>query len=185
MTTMPVLLQNHQTFTAMQSQSCAQRTLGQVITSPAVEQQSPLPKDVSNLTRLKSQYWTSTSLEWLGIYQTRSVQYIRHDKSRRHRSKYTMEDAISETREVLIKWNFLRLGLRWDRRYPYGTFGLSPTIYPVVWNFSEYENLISDGSVQDIQQRISSGVLHPYVRDRHGRTLLHVSKSIQTITQHI
>jgi hypothetical protein len=182
---MPILLQNHQDFTAMYSQSCAQRTLSQVAAGSVVEQQSLLPNDASNLTTLRSQYWTSTSLEWLGIYQTRSVQYIRHDKSRRRRSKYTMEDAISETREVLIKWNFLRLGLRWDRRYPYGTFGLSPTIYPVVWNFSEYDHLIRDGSVQDIQQRISSGVLHPYVRDRYGRTLLHVSKSIKTITQHI
>jgi hypothetical protein len=182
---MPILLQNHQTLAAMHLQSCAQRTLGQVITSPAVEQKSPLPKDASSLTRLKSQYWTSTSLEWLGIHRTRSLQYIRHDKSRRHRSKYTKEDVISETREVLIKWTFLKLGLRWDRRYPYGTFGLSLTIYPVVWNFDEYYPLIRDGSVQDIQQRISSGVLHPHVRDGYGQTLLHVSQSIQIITKHI
>jgi hypothetical protein len=96
-----------------------------------------------------------------------------------------MEDVISETREVLIKWNFLRLGLRWDRRYPYGTFGLSPTMYPVVQNFHEYYPLFRDRSVQDIQQRISSGALHPYVRDEYGQTLLHVSNSIQTITKHI
>jgi hypothetical protein len=95
MATMPILLQNHQDFTAMYSQSCAQRTLSQVAAGSVVEQQSLLPNDASNLTTLRSQYWTSTSLEWLGIYQTRSVQYIRHDKSRRRRSKYTMEDAIS------------------------------------------------------------------------------------------
>jgi hypothetical protein len=170
---------------AMYSQSCAQRTLSQVATSSVVQQQSPLLKECTDLTTVKSQFWTSSSLEWLGIYQTRSVRYIRQYKSRRHRSKYTMEDAISETREVLIKWSFLKLGLRWDRRYPYGTFGLYPSIYPVVRNFSEYNDLISDGSVQDIQQRISSGVLHPYVRDEGKHTLLHVSNSIQTITQHI
>jgi hypothetical protein len=176
MTTIPVLLQSHQACTTITSQSCTKGTVAQYPTGSIVEQESPLPNEVSTLTTLKSQYWTSTTLEWLGIYQRRSVQYIRYDRSGRNKLKYTMEDAISESRDILITWSFFRLGLHWDRKYPYGSFDLSPSIYPIVENIFVYYGLIRNCSVHDIQQKIGLGTLHPYIRDQYGHTLLHVSE---------
>jgi hypothetical protein len=184
MATIPVLLQKQQTCTTIMPTPYAQPTLAHSSPGSIVKQESPLLDDVSRMTTPKSRYWTSTTLEWLGIYQRGSVQYLRHDKNRRHRSKYTMEDAVSESYEVLIVWSFLRLGLHWDRRYPYGSFGLYPSIYPVIKTLSHYHRLIGHSSLDDIQQRISSGALHPYVREESGESLMHVSDKPQMITKH-
>jgi hypothetical protein len=178
MATIPVLLQNQQTCTTIVSSSHAKHDLAHTLASSVVKQEPPLLDDFSHFTTPVSQCWTSTTLEWLGIYQRGSVQYLRHDTSRRHRSKYTMENAVSESYEVLVAWRFLRLGLHWDRKYPYGSFGLYPSTYPVVDfdQMEQYRNLIERNSVDDIQQAISSGALHPYVRDEEGESLLHVSE---------
>jgi hypothetical protein len=175
MSTLPILLQKHQACTTIISQPCPQQTLAQASTTSAFKQESPLSNDFSTLTTLKTQCWTSTTLEWLGVYQKRSVQYILQKKSKRHRSKYSMEDAISESREILITWSFLKIGLHWDRRYPYGNFSLCPSTYPIVHSLGQFGDLMQSGSVEDVQQRISSGALHPYVRDVYGESLLHVS----------
>jgi hypothetical protein len=184
MATIPILLQNQQTCTTSVSTSSTQPTLAHSSPSSIVNQGLPPLDDVSYMTTPTSRRWTSTRLEWLGIYQRGTIQYLRHDKSRRHRSKYTMENAVSEAYEVLIVWSFLRLGLHWDRRYPYGSFGLYPSIYPVVNGLGNYFSLIRYSSVYDIQQKINSGALHPYIRDGRGNSLLHVSKHSQTITDY-
>jgi hypothetical protein len=183
MATIPVLLQNQQTCTTVVLTSYMQPTLPQKSPNLIFNQKVSPPYDVSQAITPRSRYWTSTTLEWLGIHQRGSVQYLCHDKSRRHRSKYSMENAVSESYEILLVWRFLRLGLHWDRRYPYGSFGLYPSTYPVLEYFS-YDYDFRDHSVHEIQQKISSGALHPYARDEKGFSLLHVSKHSRTTTEY-
>jgi hypothetical protein len=184
MATVPILMQKRQSCITTISEPFTPHIVAQISAGPAVELESSLSNYSSTLTTLRSQHWTSPNLEWLGIYKSRSVTYIRHDIGRRQKSKHIMEDAISETREVLISWSFLRLRLHWDRKYPYGSFGRSPSIYPVVKSIHQYFYLIEEASIQDIQQMISSGALHPYVTDEDGQSLLHVSEQSQTIQKH-
>jgi hypothetical protein len=126
------------------------------------------------MSLLKRDYWVSSSLERFGIHQRVSMQYFRHGKRGRHKKNTTANDTISESREILLTWRYVSFGLQWTRKIPYGSIAFSLRVYPIVDDFGPINDDMWKASIYEIQQMISSGTLHPFMRNSRGQSLLHV-----------
>lgn len=104
--------------------------------------------------------------------------------SKQHWSRYlrgspdidqTDDVALSEAYEYL--WSIPRLG-RVVQVCCYGYLTGSLVVFPVVHDFDKtIKDLFVNGSLDDFQQHLSSGALHPFARNRHSVSLMHVSAS--------
>ncbi|KAH7077937.1 hypothetical protein BKA63DRAFT_274932 [Paraphoma chrysanthemicola] len=175
-TTLPALFENQQTFMTLCLQSSEQPYLASALEQGASCSDSDLVSwsKSPGLKPITRQYRLASSLERVGIYQRVTVRYLQHKTRGGDKMSDSVEDVISETRDVLLKWKILNFGLQWTRKYPYGGIGTSLTVYPVIEGFTaEHYDLLKTASILEIQQTISSGQLHPLLRDGHGRSLLH------------
>jgi hypothetical protein len=83
------------------------------------------------------------------------------------------EVILSEEHQYIWNWRLIGYGFHWKRCRE--TIIPSLSVYPVVSNFGELVfSTIKDGDILEFQQMISSGALHPFTHDLHGRSLLHV-----------
>jgi hypothetical protein len=125
---------------------------------------------------VKRQIQGSASLEYFGIYQRKFEHIARHTQNKTRETEGAADDVIATSHELILNWAFLKYGLKWVRRYPYGPIATSLDLYPVVptlWGDSY--KLIANASISEIQTRFSLGAPHPFARDHRGNSLLHVS----------
>jgi hypothetical protein len=129
-----------------------------------------------NSNIVKRQQQGSSSLECLAIYQRKFEHIGRHTRNTTHGTEEMLDNVIATSHESVLNWSFLRFGVQWIRRYPYGPIAVSLSLYPVIENlwFDNYE-FIATASVSEIQKAFSSGALHPFARDLYGHSLLLVS----------
>ncbi|KAH8732309.1 hypothetical protein GQ44DRAFT_177105 [Phaeosphaeriaceae sp. PMI808] len=129
------------------------------------------PKSVVGQKTFRHRSWISSQLEWFGVYQRKSIRYIRLDGS----TTYDDNNIISESNDMIVAWWFAKFGLQWNRQYPNGRIPSSFSTYPVVsgWNIDVFAKFCQ-GSVQDIQKMFCSGNIHPFTRTIDGESLLHL-----------
>jgi hypothetical protein len=125
---------------------------------------------------VKRQIQVSASLECFGIYQRKFEHIARHTQNKTRGTEGAADDVIATSHELILNWAFLKYGLKWVRRYPYGPIIASLESYPIVPNlWPDNCKLIAYASISEIQTRFSLGAPHPFARDPEGRSLLHVS----------
>jgi hypothetical protein len=117
---------------------------------------------------------TSSPLGWVVIHRKRIIKYMRGYNSRSKSQEAEDDLIILESYETSLWSRVLGFGCHWGQQYPYGSIIPSLRVYPVIQTLHIYYDLIASGSIQEIQQSFSSGVLHPLMVDTSGLTLLHV-----------
>lgn len=131
------------------------------------------PRAVVGMKTRMRQAWISSALNHLGIHCRRSVYYLQH-KGPAGRLEYVEDSsAISESYEILFTWSLFRYGIVWSRHCAYTISSLSS--YPLIEDLWDFRDLITRGTIRQIQQAFTAGDLHPFTRDRHGHSLFHVS----------
>lgn len=85
------------------------------------------------------------------------------------------EEMISE--HDIYSWSssYWGRGLSWTWNRLYGGILPSLTTYPIIDRFDSSGINLFDRGVRGFQVLITSGKVHPYMRDDYGRSLLHVS----------
>ena len=87
-------------------------------------------------------------------------------------------DILWTANEVSTAWAFLGFGMTFTQQHPYGSIFPSLRTYPVIEFDEEIFEIMQEGSVEQLQRRISSGGLHPFSRGTAGDySLLHVSRT--------
>lgn len=177
MSVFPSLLQNQQACMTMCSQIAQQPTFAQAPAISINDQELYCPsREATKLKTFRRQFKVSSTLEWFGIYQQKSVHYVRHEGNMTCDRQNTTNNTVSTSHEVNLDWKLLRYGFRWTRQYPYGCIASSISLYPVVENLYGLDIVrFLSGSLREVQQKFSSGALHPFTRDVSGKSLLHVS----------
>jgi hypothetical protein len=135
-----------------------------------------LPHQRNSITKVQD--WPTTlPLRKLGIRQRKVVRYMRRPGESVNPSQYTADEVVSETYET--SWAILGYAFHWSgQRYPHGSILPSLRVSPLVHDIfspGNYIDLIFGGTIQEIQQAFSSGVLHLFATDVYGNNLLHVS----------
>ena len=155
MTVLPVMFQTQRICT---NPSVPTNCLSIPTQSPAdaIASRNLLPS--AGTTRLKT--WerhipVSSWLEWLGIYQRKTVRYTRREKHRRHSGKDAAGDIIIHNRDIILAWRLLKLGIRWSRPHAYGGIAASLSVYPVIESLWVHQDLIIKAPINDIQQRLN------------------------------
>ena len=133
------------------------------------------PAGTTHLKTWQRQVPVSSWLEWLGIYQWKTVRYARRKSNRRHSSRLEAGDIVLHNHDIILAWTLLKLGIQWSRPHAFGGIAASLSVYPVVENVYVHYDLIGKAPIDEIQQRFVSGALHPFTRDLEGYSLLHVS----------
>jgi YD repeat-containing protein len=122
----------------------------------------------------------SSPLRRFGIHRRRVIRYVDAAGRQTGLSYDTANKIISETYET--SWTVLGYGFHWSRQqYPYGSIVPSLRVFPIVEDITRHEDLISKGTVQEVQQAFTSGVLHPFITSTTGCTLLHVGFQVLDI----
>jgi hypothetical protein len=129
----------------------------------------------SNSGRMRTITRWSPSFARFGIHRQEITRTKRRTRDASNKSSLQDEDELHE--EVYL-WacRILGTGIRWSRRYLYGTVSSSISTYPVVdvFKFSVVD-IMTNGKVSDLEQAFRKGGLHPYTRDSRGESLYHVS----------
>jgi hypothetical protein len=148
------------------------RQLPSPAASPLLEQYSrALHSEMSTEAR---QWWVDSPLHRIGIRQRRTVRWMNSATQEANAEHLSSSAVFSASYELY--WQLIGYGLRWSQQYPYGNILPALRTFPLVRDLEDqYESLIQHGTIQDIQQAVSSGVVHPFIRDAKGFTLLHVS----------
>jgi hypothetical protein len=119
----------------------------------------------SNLKFSQTTLLTRSSLDKFGVHKQSLIRYM-------HPQDDT-EVIISEEHQYFWNWKLIGYGFHWKRCRE--TIIPSLSIYPVVSNLHDLVRLtMENGSTLEFQQMLSSGSLHPFTRDLHGLSLLHV-----------
>lgn len=126
----------------------------------------------SNMTTKIRQWYVDSPLNRFGIYQRRSVRRVLAAEKEKG-AEISSSNAIMSISHELYCY-FLGYGICWTQQYPYGNILPALRIFPLVQDLFHYDSLIRRGTIFEIQQALSSGVIHPFTRDTHGWTLLHV-----------
>ena len=93
------------------------------------------------------------------------------------KNKGPREEIISEDDENFLTWTWLGYGVMWTRSRSYSKLLPSLSVFPVVRTFSrEVYDTLKYCDMRSFQQLISCGKVHPFTRDKRGRSLLHVSQ---------
>lgn len=83
--------------------------------------------------------------------------------------------VISEDDETTIVWRMLGYGLTWIQHRSFGKCVPSLSTFPVICEFPDSVYTVFDtGEIQDFQDLLDRGVVHPFSRDYDGESLLHV-----------
>jgi hypothetical protein len=146
---------------------------GQMEASPVV------PVAAGILPPSRGQFSQQTSLvrsalEKLGFYRRRTMRYYQTGgKDTKKFDRTSRKQFISEIDELSILWTMIGLGLTLTCR-SYGRILPSLSTYSVVDKFSaKTDDLIYQGSVDDLHKIILSGALHLSLQNANGESLLY------------
>ncbi|CAN9479012.1 unnamed protein product [Alternaria alternata] len=112
----------------------------------------------------------------LGVYRRKVTRYQdqRIQDLKGNVKTYT-RDILSTAEEISALLAFSGFGLTFTQQYPYGGIFPSLKTYPVGRLSGEIREIIRCGSVQQFQEEVSSGAVHPFMREVNGWSLLHIS----------
>ena len=121
-------------------------------------------------------------LAWFDLSKQRTTWHARRKHYGRQCTTIEQEpEASSEA--ILYYWAFhiLGFGLRWSQHRQAGRITPSLSVCSIVEVFdtSVYTNIQQD-SAKKFQQLMSSGEIHPFIRNSKGESLLHVSRDPRT-----
>jgi hypothetical protein len=121
-----------------------------------------------------------SAFERLGIYRRRVIRYqdqrIEHPESN---VKSYKREILWTANEVSAMWKFLGFGMTFTQQHPYGSIFPSLRTYPVGVLNDELWQTFRHGSVQELQEKFSTGALHPFFQTSIGFSLLHVSPTLK------
>ena len=124
-----------------------------------------------------------SAFERLGVYRRKVTRYQdQRIQDLKGNVKSYKRDILSTAEEISALWAFSGFGLTFTQQYPYGGIFPSLKTYPVVRVRGKIHEIISCGSVQQFQEEISSGAVHPFMREDNGWSLLHVSRTCKSCT---
>jgi hypothetical protein len=119
------------------------------------------------------QQWVLPSLRGFGVHVQKSIRETSIAGYENNAIEPTSKEVTFASYEVT--WPLLGCGVRMIRAYCYGTISPALRVFPVVESLNTYDSLFMFGTLQEIHQAFRSGVVHPFTKDQHGGTLLHVS----------
>jgi hypothetical protein len=123
-----------------------------------------------------------SALRRLGLYRRRVIRYqdqrIGHSEGN---VKSYKRDILWTADEVSAVWKFLGFGMTFTQQQPYGRIFPSLRTYPLIHLHEELDEVMYEGSVQQFQERIQSGSLHPFTKDYRGYCLLWVSYTYKNL----
>lgn len=121
-----------------------------------------------------------SAFERLGLCRRKVIRYQdqRIEDSEGNVKSYK-RDIIWTTNEVSAAWTFLGLGMTFTQQRPYGSIFPSLRTYPVGVLNDELWQIFRHGSVQELQEKFSTGALHPFFQTSIGFSLLHVSRTLK------
>lgn len=135
------------------------------------------PVRYSHQTRL-----VRSAFERLGIYRRRVIRYQNQKIEDSDGNVKSYErDMLWTADEVSAAWKFLGFGITFTLRHPYGRIFPSLRTYPVGPINDELWRLFIDGSVQQLQEKFSTGALHPFFQTCKGFSLLHVNRTCKRL----
>ncbi|CAN9200799.1 unnamed protein product [Alternaria alternata] len=105
----------------------------------------------------------------LGVYRRKVTRYQdqRIQDLKGNVKTYT-RDILSTAEEISALLAFSGFGLTFTQQYPYGGIFPSLKTYPVGRLSGEMREIIRCGSVQQFQEEVSSGAVHPFMREVNG-----------------
>ncbi|KAH8634360.1 hypothetical protein IG631_09760 [Alternaria alternata] len=118
-----------------------------------------------------------SALERLGLYRRKVIRYQdqRIEDSEGNVESYK-RDILWTADEVSAAWTFLGFGMTFTQQHPYGNIFPRLRTYPVGPLNDELLQTLSYGSAQELQEKFSTGALHPFFQSRIGYSLLHTTK---------
>ena len=173
----PILLRNQETMLKSNSSPPVSSLICSDL-GPTVKTLDTVSSFASSSVRYSQQtILVRSAFERLGLYRRKVMRYQDQIvKDSEGNVKSYKRDILWTADEVSAVWAVLGFGMTFTRQQPYGRIFPSLRTYPVVDKLSiDTVDLIQYGSVQQLQERISSGDLHPFLRGVFGVSLLHVS----------
>ena len=118
----------------------------------------------------------------LGLYRRKAMCYQdqKIEDSEGNVKSYK-RDILWTANEVSAMWKFLGFGMTFTQQHPYGSIFPSLRTYPVGYMNVELRQAFKHGSVQELQEKFSSGALHPFYQTPIGYSLLHVNRSCKNL----
>lgn len=114
--------------------------------------------------------------EWIGFRQQRISRTLHVIAGEGKGPVKTKSERVSEYEVYSWASSLLGHGISWSMYRSYGQILPSLTAYPVVEYFeSSLPFDITTASVLEVQKAFAANIIHPFTRDRWGRSLLHVS----------
>lgn len=120
-----------------------------------------------------------SSLERMGVYRRKIVRRIPGNSEQSISGcEHGNESIISEDYETTLLWSVLGYGLTWIQCRSFGVVLPSLSTFPLVHNFCrEVHSALASGTIQDFQNLLHRGVIHPFSLDSDGQSLLHIAAS--------
>lgn len=112
----------------------------------------------------------------MGVYRRKIVRRIPGNSEQSISGcEHGNESIISEDYETTLLWSVLGYGLTWIQCRSFGVVLPSLSTFPLVHNFCrEVHSALASGTIQDFQNLLHRGVIHPFSLDSDGQSLLHV-----------
>jgi hypothetical protein len=177
LTTLSVLLRYEQS--GLQSRSAPRvdqyrGALPSRISANSVDQERKSPVTIQyGISTRSHQQWILSSLRSFGIQVQKSIRETSIAGYENDGTEPTSKDVTFSSYEVT--WPLLGYGVHVSRAYCYGTISPALRVFPVVDSLDTCWRLVESGTLQEIQRAFRSGVVHPFTKNQHGHTLLHVS----------
>lgn len=123
-----------------------------------------------------------SAFERLGLYRHKVIRYQdqRIEDSEGNFKSYK-RDILWTADEVSAVWKFLGFGMTFTQQHPYGNIFPSLRTYPVGYMNDELWQTFEHRSVREIQEKFSSGALHPFFQTPIGYSLLHVNRTCKNL----
>jgi hypothetical protein len=122
---------------------------------------------------------TSTSFNAFGIRKIRSQRILHGQLPSDGRGGSGADCTLIEEHECFITLPFVRYGFHMSRQSRFGPILPALRVYHIVDDIDDLFSTLRTSTVicssMTLQAAIESGLLHPFTRDRHHRSPLHVS----------
>lgn len=105
------------------------------------------------------------------IYTHTKASYTGED----HSSRISNRRPTAEIKVLMVILSFMTLALEIRLENFSGRLSRTLNVYPVMDHGSAVFRMCKSGNIDGLQASFSAGVVSPFVIDRYGRTLLHVS----------
>lgn len=182
----PALLANQSNYKVVHQSSTEIRTTNTETVVVSSRKDDTMLSDARAMRPSLSVTRVYSPLERIGIYQRKIVRRMpcSSQKTNQGRGK-DQEIIISEDHETTLLWGILGYGLTWIQCRSFGKAVPSLSTFPVVSSFSEeIFNVFENGEMQDFQDMLCRGEIHPFSHNAQGRSLLHVRSSAYLV-EHI